>query len=54
MNKGLFKNLKLDLPPGLVVFLVAVPLWLGIASASGAPFFSGIISGIVGGIVIPM
>ena len=52
MNKGLFKNLKFDLPSGLVVFLVALPLCLGIASASGAPFFSGIISGIVGGIVI--
>jgi len=46
------KHLKSDLPSGLVVFLVALPLCLGIASASGAPFFSGIISGIVGGIVI--
>ena len=46
------KNLKTDLPSGLVVFLVALPLCLGIALASGAPFFSGIISGIVGGIVI--
>lgn len=46
------KNLKSDLPSGLVVFLVALPLCLGIALASGAPFFSGIISGIVGGIVI--
>jgi carbonic anhydrase len=46
------KNLKTDLPSGLVVFLVALPLCLGIALASGAPFFSGIISGIVGGIVV--
>lgn len=46
------KNLKTDLPSGLVVFLVALPLCLGIALASGAPFFSGIISGIVGGVVI--
>lgn len=46
------KNLKSDLPAGLVVFLVALPLCLAIASASGAPFFSGIISGIIGGIVI--
>lgn len=45
-------NLKRDLPAGLVVFLVAVPLCLGIALASGAPFFSGMISGIVGGIIV--
>ena len=46
--KGLtFKYLKNDLPAGLVVFLVALPLCLGIALASGAPLFSGIIAGIV-------
>jgi MFS superfamily sulfate permease-like transporter len=47
-----FKYLKNDLPAGLVVFLVAVPLCLGIALASGAPLFSGIIAGIVGGTVV--
>jgi MFS superfamily sulfate permease-like transporter len=47
-----FKYLKNDLPAGLVVFLVAVPLCLGIALASGAPLFSGIIAGIVGGVVV--
>ena len=47
-----FKYLKNDLPSGLVVFLVAVPLCLGIALASGAPLFSGIIAGIVGGIIV--
>jgi len=52
MNKELFKNRKFDLSSGLVVFLVALPLSLGIASANCAPFFSGIIAGIVGGIVI--
>lgn len=45
-------NLKYDLPSGLVVFLVALPLCLGIALASGAPLFSGIIAGIVGGLVV--
>ncbi len=52
MKTELFKNLKHDAPAGLVVFLVAIPLCLGIALASGAPLFSGIIAGIVGGIVV--
>lgn len=41
-----------DLSSGLVVFLVALPLCLGIALASGAPLFAGVIAGIVGGIVV--
>ncbi len=41
-----------DVPAGIVVFLVALPLCLGIALASGAPLFSGIIAGFVGGLVI--
>jgi carbonic anhydrase len=52
MKRSAFANLKYDVPSGIVVFLVAVPLCLGIALASGAPFFSGLIAGIVGGIVI--
>ena len=32
--------------------MVALPLCLGIALASGAPLFSGIIAGVVGGIVV--
>jgi MFS superfamily sulfate permease-like transporter len=51
-NKNLFANLKHDLPASLVVFLVAVPLCLGIALASGAPLFAGIIAGVIGGIVV--
>jgi MFS superfamily sulfate permease-like transporter len=50
--KNYFSNLKADLPAGLVVFLVAVPLCLGIAAVSGVPAFSGLIAGIVGGIVV--
>ncbi|WP_418262304.1 SulP family inorganic anion transporter [Flavobacterium faecale] len=49
---NLFANLKSDFAAGLVVFLVALPLCLGIAMASGAPLFSGIIAGIVGGLVV--
>ena len=46
------ERLRADLPASLVVFLVATPLCLGIALASGAPLFAGIIAGIVGGIVV--
>ncbi|MBH9538312.1 SulP family inorganic anion transporter [Novosphingopyxis sp. YJ-S2-01] len=41
-----------DIPASIVVALVALPLCLGIALASGAPLFSGIIAGIAGGIVV--
>ncbi len=47
-----FKNLKHDMPASIVVFLVAMPLCLGIALASGAPLFAGLISGIIGGIMV--
>ncbi|MEY3367844.1 MAG: hypothetical protein RI973_999 [Bacteroidota bacterium] len=51
-ESGFFANLKHDLPASIVVFLVATPLCLGIALASGAPLFSGIIAGIIGGIAV--
>ncbi|WP_199430180.1 bifunctional SulP family inorganic anion transporter/carbonic anhydrase [Qaidamihabitans albus] len=43
--------LRHDLPASLVVFLVAVPLSLGIALASGAPIVAGLVAAIVGGVV---
>lgn len=49
---SLFGGIKENFPSGLVVFLVALPLCLGIALASGAPPLSGIIAGIIGGLVV--
>ncbi|MGH3922143.1 MAG: SulP family inorganic anion transporter, partial [Pseudonocardiaceae bacterium] len=43
--------LRYDVPASLVVFLVAVPLSLGIAVATGAPVMAGLIAAVVGGIV---
>ncbi|HEY4110512.1 SulP family inorganic anion transporter [Puia sp.] len=50
--KKLSQHLGADIPSGLVVFLVALPLCLGVALASNAPLFAGIIAGIVGGLII--
>lgn len=46
------KYWKFDLKSSLVVFLVALPLCLGIALASNAPLSAGLLSGIVGGIFV--
>lgn len=45
-------QLKYDLPASIALVIVAIPLCLGIAHASGAPMMSGLIAGAVGGIVV--
>lgn len=49
---NLFKHWKKDLPSSLVVFFVALPLCLGVALASGAPPFAGLIAGLIGGVLV--
>src|SRR5215475_13172644 len=49
--KSSFANLKQDILASVVVFLVALPLCMGFAIASGAPPAAGLITGIIGGIV---
>lgn len=48
-----FNSFAFDAPAGLVVFLVALPLCLGVALASGAPLLSGLVAGCIGGLLIP-
>jgi MFS superfamily sulfate permease-like transporter len=50
--KKYFQGAGSDLPASIVVFLVAVPLCLGVAVASGLPPFTGLIAGMVGGIIV--
>lgn len=54
MSNNFFSHIRSDLPASIVVFLVAVPLCLGISLASGAPLMAGIISGIVGGLIVTL
>ena len=48
----MFQHIGRDLPSSIVVFLVALPLCLGIALASGAAPIAGLIAGIIGGIIV--
>ena len=45
-------RLAADFPASIVVFLVAMPLCMGIAIASGVPAERGLVTGIIGGIVV--
>jgi MFS superfamily sulfate permease-like transporter len=46
--------IKGDWKSGIAVFLVALPLCLGIALASGAPLLAGLVAGIVGGTIVSL
>ncbi|MBM3856548.1 MAG: sulfate transporter [Verrucomicrobia bacterium] len=46
------KNIFSQILAGIVVFLVALPLSLGIALASGVPLVSGLLGAMVGGLLI--
>ncbi|GAB18040.1 putative carbonic anhydrase [Gordonia effusa NBRC 100432] len=51
-NRALRSIFRYDLPASIVVFLVALPLSIGIAIASGAPVMAGLLAAIVGGVVV--
>ena len=50
--QGLKENWKSDIMSGFIISLIALPLSLAIAIASGAPPMAGIFAAIIGGIVV--
>ena len=49
---GLKENFKADAISGFLVFLLALPLSLGIAKASDFPAIFGVVSAIIGGVLV--
>jgi len=53
MNKhAVFSGMRSNIFAGFVVSLIAMPLALGLAIASGFPPIAGIIASVVGGVVV--
>lgn len=51
-SDGRWRSILSDISASIVVFLVAVPLSMGIALASGAPIISGLVAAAIGGVVV--
>jgi carbonic anhydrase len=51
-QEDLEDSVKRDISAGISVFLVAIPLCLGIAHASGFPLQAGLLSGVIGGLLV--
>ncbi len=51
---GLIQNYRYDAVSGFIVFLIALPLSVGIALAAGMPAFSGLVAAIVGGMLVSL
>ena len=52
--KDQFKSILSNIFPGFVVSLVALPLCLGLALASGVPAFAGLVSAVVGALIVSL